>query len=103
VVSELESKFHQAMLDIYRRALSEAAYNASYFLQMVERHGGVEAARQLVTSAAPATGFVHLWERNRLDLTVEALVTDNEQWHPLFSRDELRQTKARLCEYHYFG
>jgi hypothetical protein len=32
--------------------------------------------------------FAH-WERSRLDLTVEALISDNEKWHPLFSPDEL--------------
>jgi hypothetical protein len=27
-------------------------------------------------------GCTALWERGRLDLTVEALIHDNPQWHP---------------------
>jgi hypothetical protein len=34
-------------------------------------------------------GYTALWERGRLDLTVEALIHDNPQWHPLFTPEEL--------------
>ena len=33
--NQLEVEFHEAMLDIYRKAKSEARYNAQRFLQMV--------------------------------------------------------------------
>ena len=35
----LEIEFHEAMLNIYRKAKSEAKYNAVRFLQMVTDHG----------------------------------------------------------------
>jgi hypothetical protein len=41
-----------------------------------------------------SVGYIALWKRNRLDLTVESLILGNE-WLPLFSdleRDIARQT-----------
>src|SRR5258708_31339893 len=40
----LELRFHEAMLDIYRKAKSEAKYNAIRFLQMVKYHGRLRTA-----------------------------------------------------------
>ncbi len=38
----------------------------------------------------------------RLDLSVEALVHDNAEWHGLFTQDELQRCKKRLTDYGYF-
>ena len=60
--------------DIYVRAKTEAGYNATYFLQMLAEAGPLETARKLIMTAHPSQGFTALWERRRLDLTVEAHV-----------------------------
>ena len=44
----LVSQFEEAMVDIYRRALSEAKYKASRFLSMVQEEGGLATARYLI-------------------------------------------------------
>jgi len=44
-------------------------------------------------------GYTALWERGRLDLTVEALIHDNPQWHPLFTPEELDICTERLTQY----
>src|SRR5271170_1719585 len=44
-MSELEAKFHEAMIGIYRRAKSEARYNAKAFLPMVIDNGGLKTAK----------------------------------------------------------
>ena len=72
--NQLENEFHEAMLNIYRKAKSEARYNAQRFLQMVVDHGGPEAARMLINSTRVSDGNTALYERGRLDLTVEAIV-----------------------------
>ena len=72
--NQLENEFHEAMLNIYRKAKSEARYNAQRFLQMVVDHGGSEAARMLINSTRVSDGYTALYERGRLDLTVEAIV-----------------------------
>jgi len=86
VPNPLENEFHEAMLDIYRKAKSEAKYNAQRFLQMVVDHGGIEAAKMLINSETVSEGYTALWERGRLDLTVEANGARNKKYHSFFSR-----------------
>ncbi len=49
MLDAIESQFHEAMLEIYRRAKDEAKYNASLFLRTVEEQGGFQAARTLIS------------------------------------------------------
>ena len=92
-------KFDRRMADIYRRAREEAGYNASRFLEMLGEHGGVETAHILLASTSVSDGYTALWERKRLDLTVEALVLE-EDWG-LFSEVEVRTARVRLEQYGY--
>ena len=95
----LEFEFHEAMLNIYRKAKSEAKYNAVRFLQMVTEHGGLEAAQMLIRSATVSEGYTALWERGRLDLTVEAMILNNDRYQSLFSEEELSICAKRLKQY----
>jgi len=97
----LESQFHGAMLTIYRRAKSEANYPASIFFNMLEDRGGLETAKYLINAPKVSDGYTALWERKRLDLTVEAEVVENERWHSLFTDTELAKARKRLTDYHY--
>ena len=93
----LEVKFHQAMLGIYGAALREAKYKATRFKQMVVEKGGLATAQHLLDSKPEnvSEGFTELALRQRLDLTVESLVLD-EQWRPLFTAEQIRVAQARL-------
>lgn len=64
MASNLESAFNDAMLDIYRRAKSEAGYTATRFLGMVVERGGLETARYLLHAPTVSDGYAALWERN---------------------------------------
>lgn len=97
-MSDLENRFHQAMIDVYERAKSEAGYNAVKFLQMVSDRGGLETARTLINARTPSSGYTALWERGRLDLTVEAVVLQDE-WRTLFTDRERSIAEARLRAY----
>ena len=97
----LVHEFDEAMLGIYKRALSEAHYKATRFLAMLQEHGGLETARLLIHSPNVSEGYTALWERKRLDLTVEAVIHDNPRWHALFTRDELEICLKRLTDYGY--
>ena len=99
--TELENEFHEAMLNIYRIAKSEANYNAQRFLQMVVDHGGAEAAHMLINANTVSEGYTALWERERLDLTVEAMVVNTARFHSLFISNELKICRNRLQEYGY--
>jgi len=95
--NSLEDEFHDAMVNIYKRAL-EAGYKATYFLQMVNKSGGVATAKQLINSEKVSVGFTKLWELGKLDLTVEALVQD-PKWKSLFTAEEIEKARKRLDEY----
>lgn len=98
---ELDLAFDDAMHRIYHRALREARYKATIFLDMLFANRGVETARRLIHSTRVSTGYTALWERKRLDLTVEALIRDNARWHPLFTEEELAICRKRLQDYGY--
>jgi hypothetical protein len=101
LVNELEDRLNVAMMDIYRRALAEVRYDATRYCQMLLKHGGLETAKLLLHANVVSEGYTALWERGRLDLTVEALIHDHLEYHPLFSDEELGIARRRLEEYKY--
>jgi len=97
----LVTAFDEEMFRIYQRAHSEANYNASRFLQMLHEHRGWETARILLHATNVSEGYTALWERGRLDLTVEAVIHENPKWHPLFTPEDLAICAKRLKDYRY--
>lgn len=92
--TDLESRFHDEMLRIYDRA-SVLGYRPTRFKQMVERHGGVEAARRLLKGDKMSGGFARLRTMGMSNISVEALVL-REPWRKLFTAKELEQAQRRL-------
>lgn len=99
-MTDLEEKFHQAMLGIYESAKRECQYNAPHFFKMVIDRGGLETAHRLLALGQPSDNFTALWMYRRLDLSVEAVVLKPE-FASLFSNAERRIAKSRLAEYGY--
>ena len=97
-MTQLTSDFDDEMMNLYRAAKEECGYNATYFLQMLYKHGGVETAHRLLASPTPQPGIGKLWECGRLDLTVEYLVLD-QRFESLFGEHELKEARRRLHEY----
>jgi hypothetical protein len=97
----LLAAFDEEMFQIYQRARSEANYNASRFLQTLYEHHGWQTAQILLHAASVSEGYTALYERRRLDLTVEAVIHDNPKWHPLFTQEDLAICTKRLKEYKY--
>jgi hypothetical protein len=97
-VNETEKQFNRAMIAIYQTAKQDLHYNAARFAQMLGEHGGLATARQLLWSDKPSDGFTTMWERGRLDLTVEAhiLLTDFET---LFTDADRQRARDRLDQY----
>jgi hypothetical protein len=100
-MQDVSKQFDAAMLEIYRRAKSEAGYNATIFLRMLGDRGGLATAKYLINSPKPSDGYTHLYERGCLKLTVEAMVVENARWHELFTSDELAKARLRLKQYGY--
>ncbi|MEO5493126.1 MAG: hypothetical protein ABIR08_03770 [Sphingomonas sp.] len=99
--SNIEAQFDLAMMEIYVRAKAEANYPASIFHRMLSEHGGLLTAKTLINANKVSDGYTALWERGRLDLTVEAVVTDDQKWWPLFDELELDTARKRLTQYGY--
>ncbi len=110
-VSQLELRFHHAMLSIFtlageatRKQATDGStirgYWASYFLRGVRNHGGPHYARQLLRAEGTSDGFQRLTDERRLDLTVEALVLRPE-YSSLFSDDERAVAANRLARAGY--
>lgn len=97
--ADLDKQFREATLDTYRQAKQQYGYNATYFLQMVQKHGAVNAARRLLDSDG-TYGFTKLWELGRLDLSIEAKML-RPQFAPLFTAEELAKARKKLLEYGY--
>jgi len=104
MANEIEKRFDEAMMNIYQRALTEVHYRATRYHRMLCENGGIDTAQILINSKVVSDGYTALWERGRLDLTVEALVLD-EQWYSLFTDEELDIARKRLQDYgyHYKG
>lgn len=98
--ASLAAELEQEMRTIYERARKEAGYHATYFLRMLAEHGGLATARKLLHAPAVSDGFAAMWERGRLDLTVEAVVVQS-RFAELFTGAELDTARHRLAQFGY--
>lgn len=99
-MTPLEKAFEEAMLDT-AEVSKGYKYNPTYFVQMVYEHGGVGAAKRLLAKPEPSEGLFKLWEIERLDISMEAIVLQ-PQFAPLFTSEELAEARRRLEALGYF-
>lgn len=96
IVEELEREFMHAVAV----CKSKYGYNPTRFLQMLEAHGPVETAILLVNDSKIHEGLEKLWEFKRLDLSVEAIISQ-ARYCKLFSVEVLSKAKSRLKKMGY--
>ncbi|RVW05987.1 GmrSD restriction endonuclease domain-containing protein [Rhodococcus spongiicola] len=84
----------------YNRARREAGYTSPQLRSMLAELGPLATARKLLSSPTVSDGFADLWERNRLDLTVEAKVLD-PRFISVFTEDEIGVARRRLEQFGY--
>ena len=99
-MTDIERRLGEAMFAIYREARN-IGYAPSIFHRMLHEKGALQTARQLINASQPSNGYTRLWELERLDLSVDAVVHDNTEWHELFTQDELQRCEKRLADYGY--
>ncbi|WP_262048072.1 hypothetical protein [Bradyrhizobium sp. Bra78] len=100
-MTDRNAAFDKAMFDIYRRAKDEANYNATIFLKMLTDTDGLTTAKTLINAPKESDGYTTLFMKGRLDLTVEAVVTENAKWSSLFTDHEIAKAKDRLLKFEY--
>lgn len=96
----LDAELTDSLRGTYEAA-RKRGYVATYFLQMLEEHGGVETAKRLLAKPDPQTGLFELWNLALLHESMEAVVLQ-DQFKDLFTEDELAEARRRLDELGYF-
>jgi hypothetical protein len=96
----LENELTQELRGTYKSARKHG-YVATYFLQMLEEHGGVGTARRLLAKSDPQTGLFELWKLGLLHESMEAVVLQ-DKFKSLFAENELAEAHRRLDELGYF-
>lgn len=96
----LEDELTSALRGTYESARA-CGYIATYFLQMLDEHGGLGTARRLLAKKETQIGLFKLYELNLLHKSMEAVVLQ-ERFQSLFTEDELAEARQRLEELDYF-
>lgn len=95
----LAHQFTEELKDKMLRAKRESRYSPIRFNQMIARHGGVETAKQLISSGLrtgyPSDGYTTLLLCGRLDLTMEHSVCKSE-YKEQFTECEISYCKSLL-------
>ncbi len=102
-MNDLVRSLQKDLLNGYNISKREFGYNATRFLEMISKKGALETAKTLIKKDALSTGFIMLYENNRLDISLEAIVLKPE-YKELFTENELNICRERLksCGYDKF-
>jgi hypothetical protein len=92
---DIVRQFHDAMEALYREIVAQTDYRPKRLLALLSDMGGLEAARRIAGSPTPSDEFIAMWDRDRLDLSVEALVLQPE-FAGLFPSDLLELAERRI-------
>ncbi len=98
--TQLETEFHIRMLWTLEEGVNRGCYPTDVLL-MLHHYGGVETAKRMLAKREIPTGLIRI---RRLDLpldSVEHLVIE-EQYAPLFTKEERIEAYRRLVELAYF-
>ena len=97
---QLKKAFHQEMINLCKRRNQELKYKSTRLLDFINKYGGYEAAVKYITTESNVQDFAILWEHERLDLSVEALIT-KPHYEVLFLEDILKYCDQKLKQYSY--
>ncbi len=94
--NDLEKRLGEQLLEAAKETKRVVkGYNPGRFYQMMKNYGPVETARRLL-SRASTDGFERMVKAGRVDLTVESIVYNNLEFHPLFGSVALSNCASRL-------
>lgn len=97
----LKEQFRRFLVDNTERVRTVTGFYDSAFMRMVEKHGPILAAKIRIDRAATPEGFVKLWEFEHLELSVEAIVVERREFHPLLDGRTRERAAKRLRSYGY--
>lgn len=92
--------FHNEMISLYKTISKQLKYKSTKLLDMINKYGGYEAAIKFIKSESNTFDFTILWENERLDLSVEALIT-NAKYRELFPEEVVSFCDRKLKDYNF--
>lgn len=99
---DAEKQFSQQWQKNVDAARGLDGYNPTRLLQSIEERGGVAVAERMLERNGCSENFEILKKNNRLDLSLEAMLTRAE-FGGLFADEVVNTCLALLCECNYFG
>jgi 16S rRNA U516 pseudouridylate synthase RsuA-like enzyme len=97
-MEELENKLLQHLIRAEEESEKLLRYSSSVFINMLNKDGAVKTVKKLIKNN-PSKALKKLHEINRLDLTVEGVLINNPELHPLFTEAEIKKAKNRISYY----
>ncbi|OON98768.1 MAG: hypothetical protein ATN35_00725 [Epulopiscium sp. Nele67-Bin004] len=97
---DLKQLFSQEMLNLYKKISKEVKYKSSALLTQIQKYGGYEAALKYVSTDSNTIDFGMLWEAQRLDLSIEALLI-KDKYVDIVPEDVRNFCDSRLKKYNY--
>jgi hypothetical protein len=95
-IERLKREFDRYLWGTFERAKKATGRPFPQFVDMLSTMGGVTTAIRLINASRPSDGYTALYEKRRLDLTVEAVVAGHPQWFPLFDAEVIERARKRL-------
>ena len=99
-MSDAEKRLHRVMIDATKEC-KRLGYHPNFLVQMIQESGPLRACQRILAKPDLSEGFGKLWEFHRLDLTIEAIVLQ-EEFAGLFTEQEREIARQRLAENGYF-
>ncbi len=99
-MSDAEKRLHRAMIDATKEC-KRLGYPPNFLIQMIQESGPLGACQRILAKPDLSEGFVKLLVLRRPDLTIEAIVLQ-EEFAKLFTDEERTIARKRLAEVDYF-
>lgn len=97
---ETNERFTEFLREKANEAKKAIGYPATKFHSMLNTDGGFKTANRLLASSKVSEGFTKLFLGKRVDLSVEALIIENE-WREFFAPELLLRAEKRLRDVKY--
>lgn len=97
---QLKKLFHEEMINLYKKIIKFVKYKPTRLMDYINKYGGYEAAVKYISTDSNIQDFAVLWEKERLDLSVESLIS-SETYRELFQEDIVAFCDKKLKEYSY--
>jgi hypothetical protein len=99
-MDDLKRELRERYISTYNEC-KKFGYSPRVFLDMiVSNEDIVEVTRRLIYKEGGTTGFTTLYNKNKMDLSVERIILE-PRYKELFTAEDLRAAYNRLKEYNY--